>query len=138
MGLKGSNVVEASELRKMMDELYEYVEIEGNIAYQKLQIKGVTAHAWLVVNMKKTSNGYDLEVLDSNYPSQTMIYSFRDGMTNFNHTYYGAFTPYLERRAELNSAKMAILEKCDPKEYKIRKAKENANRNQNNNSYEGS
>ena len=117
------------------DELYEYVEIEGNIAYQKLQIKGVTAHAWLVVNMKKTSRGYDLEVLDSNYPSQTMVYRYQDGMTNFNHTYYGAFTPYLERRAELDSVKMAILEKCNPAEYKLKKAAERNRVQDNNNNY---
>ncbi len=135
MGLKGSNVVEAPKFREMMDELYQYVEIEGNIAYQKLQIKGVTAHAWLVVNMKKTSRGYDLEVLDSNYPSQTMVYRYQDGMTNFNHTYYGAFTPYLERRAELDSVKMAILEKCNPAEYKLKKAAERNRVQDNNNNY---
>ena len=123
-GVVKFNVVEVSTLKSMMDELYEYVELEGNIAYQKLQIKGITAHAWLVVNMIKVSNGYDLEVLDSNYPDQTQIYRYREGMTSFTHSYYGNFTPYLERKSEMNTIKMTILKQCNPKEYKAIKAKE--------------
>ena len=107
-----------------MDELYEYVEVEGSIAYQKLQIKGITAHAWLVINMHKVSNGYDLEVLDSNFPNQTIIYNYREGMISFSNGHYGNFVPYLERKAEMNTIKMTILKKCNPEAYKAIKAKE--------------
>ncbi len=131
VGLSGSNIVEASVLKTMMDELYEYVDVQGNIAYQKLQIKGITAHAWLVVNMKKTDEGYDLEVLDSNFPHQTSIYKYRDGMTNFYHSYYGNFVPYLERKGEMDQVTMAVLKKCNPEEYKERKKKERENASKN-------
>ena len=121
-GLKGKNIVSAERMAALMDELYDYVETEGNIAYQKLQIKGIDAHAWLVVNMKKVSNGYDLEILDSNYPSSTNFYKYRLGQTHFNHEYYGKFTPYLERKAEMEKLTLTVLKQCDPDEYE-RKSK---------------
>lgn len=140
IGLKGESTVGASELKIMMDELYKYVVVDGNIAYQKLQIKGITAHAWLVVNMKKNNNGYDLQVIDSNFPSWTKIYKYTEGMTSFNHDYYGNFTPYLERTGEMEKLALTVLKKCNPDEYESRKKKaraieekENKARNENNN-----
>ena len=123
IGLKGASEVATAELKKMMDELYEYVEVEGNIAYQKLQIKGIVAHAWLVLNMKETSEGYDLEVLDSNFPNQTSVYKYREGMTNFHHYGYGTFTPYLERKGEMDKVMLTVLKKCNPEEYRAKKKK---------------
>ncbi len=124
IGLKGKSHVKADKLKDMMDELYEYVEGEGNIAYQKLQIKGIVAHAWLVVNMKKVGNGYDLQVLDSNYPSTTLLYKYRPGMTNFNHYFYGDFVPYLERTGEMTKLTNVILKKCNPDQYEDNKRDE--------------
>jgi hypothetical protein len=125
IGLSGSSSVDNIEMYGMMNELYDYVENEGNIAYQKLQIKGVVAHAWLVINMKKIGDdGYDLEVLDSNFPHQTTVYKYRMGMTHFNHYAYGEFVPYLERKGEMDRVTNVILKKCNPEEYEKRKGKE--------------
>ncbi|MBC7714856.1 MAG: hypothetical protein H7177_16030 [Rhizobacter sp.] len=126
IGLKGDSTVAASELKSMMDELYKYVAVDGNIAYEKLQIKGITAHAWLVVNMKKNSDGYDLQIIDSNFPSQTTVYRYTEGMTSFYHQYYGSFTPYLERTGEMEKVALTVLKKCNPDEYKARKKKAKA------------
>lgn len=123
IGLSGDSTVKAYEMKEMMDELYDYVEGEGNIAYEKLQIKGIVAHAWLVVNMKKVDDGYDLQILDSNFPNQTLLYKYRDGMTHFNHYAYGNFVPYLERKGELDNIKLTILKKCDPDKYAELKGK---------------
>ncbi|MBC7428284.1 MAG: hypothetical protein H7336_06715 [Bacteriovorax sp.] len=126
IGLKGDSTVAASELKTMMDELYKYVVVDGNIAYEKLQIKGITAHAWLVVNMKPTSVGYDLQIIDSNFPNWTSSYRYTEGMTSFNHQYYGSFTPYLERTGEMEKIALTVLKKCNPDEYKARKKKARA------------
>lgn len=113
-GLKGSSIVTPEKLQLMMDELYEEVETQGNIAYQKLQIKGITAHAWLVVNMSKEEDGYLLEVIDSNYPRMTMFYRYEVGDTNLVHEYYGQFTPYLEETKEMAKIAMTIESTCNP------------------------
>ena len=78
-GLAGSSVVSAEKMKAMMDELYQEVEVKGNITYEKLQLKGITAHAWLVNKVEKTADGYDLYVIDSNYPDQTISYQYRVG-----------------------------------------------------------
>jgi hypothetical protein len=111
-GLAGKSSVKADKMRQLMDELYDYVEVKGNIAYQKLQLKGIVAHAWLVVKMKKTSNGYVLSVIDSNNPTNTDTYTFSDGDTNFNYNGYGEFTPYLERENELETVQKTIEKTC--------------------------
>ncbi len=117
VGLKGRPEVPEEKLGTMMDELYEFVVDEGNIAYQKLQIRGITAHAWLVINMKKRSDGYDLEILDSNFPFQTSIYKYREGMTSFDYHGYFKFTPYLERTKEMDKVSLTILKNCDNAAY---------------------
>jgi hypothetical protein len=136
IGLSGDTVVSAEKLSDMMNELYDYVEVQGNIAYQKLQIKGVTAHAWLVKNMKKTTNGYELEVLDSNYPHRTNIYYYRKGQKSFRHQYYGEFTPYLERKGEMDQLVLSIMKTCEPEKWDAKMAEERRAREvSNNNNY---
>jgi hypothetical protein len=124
MGLKGNNTVSSEKLEAMMSELYEYVTVKGNIAYEKLQIKGIVAHSWLVINMKKVTDGYDLEVIDSNSQYQTTIYKYRYGQTSFSHWAYGEFVPYLERANELDKVNDAILKVCNPEQYKEKMKKE--------------
>lgn len=114
-GLRGKAVVTAEKMKNLMDDLYREVEIRGNIAYQKLQIKGITAHAWLVVKVKPEENGYLLEVLDSNYPRTTNYYRYRYGNTHFTHHYYGNFTPYLEETKEMGRISSTIVNTCIPK-----------------------
>lgn len=112
VGLSGSHEVKPKNLKKKMDELYNYVVKENNIAYEKLQIKGITAHAWLVVDMKKVKGGYDLFIIDSNYYNYPIEYNYRDGDTSFTHPFYGNFVPYLEQKGEMKKIKKVISKYC--------------------------
>lgn len=93
-GLSGTSSVAGDELKKIMDDMYNEVEVKKNIAYNKLQFPGVVAHAWLVVHMEKVSGGYNLEILDLNYQG------------------YYRFTPYLERTSEMDRILEVIKKKC--------------------------
>lgn len=95
-GLKGETKIEASLLKQKMDELYNYVQVDKKIAYQKLQIKGITSHSWLIVKIKKLDSGYDLALIDSNNPKHTENYSYKIGDESFFDKSYGNFVPYLE------------------------------------------
>lgn len=99
-GLKGDTKVEASILESMMKEVYDYVAIKKKIAYQKLQIKGITSHAWLVVGIKKSDSGFEVGYLDSNSPRMSLNYSYKSGDTSFFIKGYGNFVPYLEFKRE--------------------------------------
>ena len=124
-GLKGSTKVEANVLENMMKTLYKYVEIDKKIAYQKLQIKGITSHAWLIVGILPGPNGFEIGLLDSNKPNMTRNYSYKYGDTSFNEKSYGDFVPYLEftrEESRIDSvAKMfcglKTLESSDPSNW---------------------
>lgn len=111
-GLRGSSTVSPQWMEQMMGLLYEEVEINNNISYQKLQLAGVVAHAWLVVSMKKDDQGYDLEVIDSNYPNRTSMYRYNFGDTHLNYPYHGEFVPYLEMENEMQWNRDSIKEFC--------------------------
>lgn len=99
-GISGSTKVHPGVLKQKMETLYQYVETQKKIAYVKLQIKGITSHAWLVVSMKPGPNGYDLEFIDSNRPTEIQTYSYKFGDDSFFIKEYGNFVPYLEYTKE--------------------------------------
>lgn len=99
-GIKGDTKIPAHELQTKMEELFQYVEVQKKVAYQKLQIKGITSHAWLVTDIKKTESGYDLGYLDSNDPMRLNLYRYKMGDESFNIKGYGNFVPYLEFKRE--------------------------------------
>jgi hypothetical protein len=111
-GLRGSTSVNPEFLKTLMDDLYEEVITNNNISFQKLQMKGVTAHAWLVINMIQTQEGYDLEVLDSNYPKQTTRYQYKFGDSHLMYPGYSQFVPYLEHTNEVQWLHETIKEEC--------------------------
>lgn len=94
-GLEGDTRVEPSKLKQSLVELYDYVEKKNKVAYQKLQIKGITSHAWLVIGMKTMPSGYEVGYVDSNNPQMCQNYSFKNGDDSFYIKGYGNFVPYL-------------------------------------------
>ncbi|MGE3609517.1 MAG: hypothetical protein AB7I27_08015 [Bacteriovoracaceae bacterium] len=99
-GLRGRTRVKPEFLAKLMQINYEYVNVQKKIAYQKLQIKGIMSHAWLIVGMRKNENGFDLGIIDSNSPQMTKTYSYKTGDDSFYVKEYGNFVPYLEFKME--------------------------------------
>lgn len=111
VGLWGSSTVSAEELKERMDDLYQEVVEDNDVAYQVLQIKGVVAHAWLVVDMEKTATGYDLLVIDSNSYS-SKVYRYREGMNHLNYPYWGRFVPRTGKKRELRKMKKIVSKFC--------------------------
>lgn len=111
-GLKGDTKIQASALESMMKELYDYVAVKKKIAYQKLQIKGITSHAWLVVGIKKTDSGFEVGYLDSNSPRMSLNYTYKSGDKSFNIRGYGDFVPYLEFKREEERLVMTAKSFC--------------------------
>ncbi len=95
-GVQGKYEIRADILAKMMDELFTYVDRAKNIAYVKLQMKGIKAHAWLINRIEKNDGGYRIYYIDSNDPGVVGVYSYTNGDTSFTTSDYGKFVPYLE------------------------------------------
>lgn len=108
-GVSGNHKVDADEFAKMMNETYKIVKSEKKVAYQKLQIEGIESHAWLVVDMEKTGNGYILDVVDSNYRGVSQVHYVK-GMTQLRE--YES-VPYTSRNAfDYRSFTWAIDQYC--------------------------
>jgi hypothetical protein len=118
-GLEGSPTVSASKMKKLMAKVYDFVEKKKYIAYEMLQLEGVSAHAWLVTQIKPLyenviQTGYELSIIDSNLPSETVQYVYRYGDTHFYDMYYGYFTPYLQWKSSLKRYLSDIYHYCSP------------------------
>jgi len=112
-GLSGSSSVTPLKMKELMDQIYQEVEVNKNIGFNKLQIKGIAAHSWLVVNMKKVPGGYELGVVDSYISGEYETYYYREGETEISHKHGSfSFTPYLERSDELLNIYNTISDKC--------------------------
>jgi hypothetical protein len=94
-GLEGDSKIEPAKLKLSLDQLYDYVEVKQKVAYQKLQIKGITSHAWLIVGMKSMPAGFEVGYVDSNNPQMCQNYSYKNGDDSFYIKGYGNFVPYL-------------------------------------------
>lgn len=112
-GLRGKPTLEPQQMRAMLDDLYERVVTNGQITYQKLQFKGIGAHAWLVVDMERTFNGYRLYVIDSALPTDILVYDYVQGMTAFDHALFGRFAPRTEFENETTQVLDVIRRNCN-------------------------
>lgn len=109
-GLFGSSGGADASLDRGMDELYDQVVNKKHIAFQVLQMPGVAAHAWLVIDMRKTDSGYDLSFIDSNYSNNVGIYHYRRGEPM--RTYLGDFAPHTYKSSDINYMRHLQDEYC--------------------------
>ncbi len=117
-GLSGSSNIKPEAMQKRMDELFVRVQL-GEVVYQKLQMPGVVAHAWLVMGMTQIEDGgYRLLVLDSNtYAPDT--YTYRPGMTSLNYHGFTHFVPYTGKTKEEAKLKRIVAKDCSFEEPEV-------------------
>ncbi len=68
-GLVKKKIKTEEQLQAYLEEIYKEFKSNKGLLVQILNFKGVSAHAWIILNMTKNSDGkFELEVLDSNKP----------------------------------------------------------------------
>ncbi len=94
-GLSGRSRLPASKLRQKMDQIFISYKKSPTLVWLMAQIKGVTSHALLLVEMRESAHGYDLGVIDSNSPLKTKYigYNHGDEFLKFDSSSY-QFVPY--------------------------------------------
>lgn len=119
-GLSGSTTVPADELKTLMDEAYTELTQNQKPIFQVLQLPGVTAHAWLLINMIPTKDGYQFEVVDSNY-LYNQTWTYINTATNF---WYGgsSFVNYSTRRGrtEEELIRKRLGDYCQSVKYQVK------------------
>lgn len=87
-----------SKAMKMMDRLhskFRSLSRRNHVTWVKLQMPGVTAHAALILDMTRDTDGnYELKVVDSNFQDRTETWSFRRGDTHLQTPFYGKTMPF--------------------------------------------
>ncbi len=117
-GLLGRIHVPADTLKSRMHKLFQMVSVENKIQYVKVQLPGITAHALLILFMRQNSNGFELDVIDSNYPSKIDTIQYQYGDTTM-HSYYigGDFMIYPDFDKDLKKIAKARNRFCNPHSY---------------------
>ena len=110
-GLWNSPYGDAAKLQAIMEKLDEQVEKDSRITYLKLQLKGIPSHAWLVIGMEEIPSGYELQIIDSNFP-ELVHYKYTYGDTSFSYGKYGKFFPYVEQTKDFTKITTAIHNYC--------------------------
>ena len=110
-GLTGITENTPENMKERMDQLYQLVR-RGEVVYQKLQLPGISAHAWLVIGMQPIAEGYKLSVVDSNYSSVKTLYYINGDVGIYHAPYGGYFVPYVEEQSELEKIKKVSQKFC--------------------------
>lgn len=109
-GLSGKSEVSEENLSLKMDQLFARIT-RGEVVYQKLQLPGIVAHAWLVVGMSQLpEGGYRLQVIDSNYAG-VQTFTFRPGMKSMGYV-MGSFVPYTGKTKEESRLRRILKKEC--------------------------
>lgn len=113
----GASRRDPRRLEREMDALYERVQA-GEIIYLKLQLRGVAAHAWLVTRMERSSRGYLLTVLDSNFPGETLVEEYVRGSRAIQLASAAReVAPYTEFSWELDRMREARDRYCGQRQF---------------------
>ncbi len=117
-GLVGRTHIPAKRLKARMDDLYRRYRAKRELMFHKLQVPGIAAHAWLLVDMMPSvdsdDDGYLLQVIDSNYPMHTIEIRYRVGDTSLVVPYDGDWTlvPYVDYGMDLKRIRASIRKYC--------------------------
>ena len=101
----------AENLKKLMQVIATEVEVEKRVTYVKVQLPGITSHAWLILAARPIPTGIDLVLLDSNYLSVTS-YSYHYGDTAIHAYDRHGFLPYVEQRGDFKKFEAAKSTYC--------------------------
>lgn len=110
-GLHGDTQVPPYSMAWKIENLYEHVHIKQDVHWTMWQMEGISTHGLLVVDVKKTGEGADLETVDNNFVGQVTIYKYKNGSRSIKDI-YGDMVPYLQRINDLHNFRYAAREYC--------------------------
>ena len=96
-----------------METLFDQFVKSPHPIWVMAQIKGVKSHAFLVSRMTKTEKGYELQVIDSNFPLDNKVFTYQVGQTALKHPKDKySFVPYLGFQKDFHLIKRSVESEC--------------------------
>ncbi|MGK5081690.1 hypothetical protein WDW37_00170 [Bdellovibrionota bacterium FG-1] len=112
-GLTGHTQVAPSSLQYIMERIHDMVAVQHRIVFEKLQIPGIAAHAWLLIGSEQTPEGYTIQVIDSNDPHSTQEIRYQFGDRSLSLAGSGTpLVPYLMYEGDLVRIFTTLSRQC--------------------------
>jgi hypothetical protein len=110
-GIQGKTHLPAEKLKQHMDHIFEIFQKQRKPYFLMLQLPSVVAHAFLLVDMLKTSQGYKLFVIDSNAPGKVITQDYISGTKSLIYK-SSPYVPYLGYAQDFLKIKTERLNFC--------------------------
>lgn len=112
-GISGKYELEPAAMRDRMNTLYDQFKRSMKPVWIMAQIKGIESHSFLLVDMQQTNDGYELLVIDSNFPLENKVISYHVGQKNLKHPKDKySFVPYLGFQKDFISIERGVSHFC--------------------------
>ena len=99
-GLSGTSHMEPGQLAIHMNKIVQKFRSHPYPMFLRLQIKGITSHAFVLVGVENITNGYALKVTDSNTPRHVVTQTYHKG-TSALDDFGTEFVPYMDYNKDL-------------------------------------
>jgi hypothetical protein len=112
-GISGNSSLPPHEMNKRMDTVYKQFKSSPLPVWIMAQIKGITSHSLLIVEMEKNHNGYSLIVIDSNHPQKDIRIDYYSGDRSLRapgENY--SFVPYVGFQNDFNKISRTLKKTC--------------------------
>lgn len=98
-----------------MVDLFLAHEQNRALTFLKLQVPGLVAHSWIVIDLLPTPSGYEIYSIDSNVPAETLRTQYVFGDTHLSFPYAPLrFVPHLDFQGDLRKMGAALTKTCGP------------------------
>jgi hypothetical protein len=112
-GISGRSHLNPLAMRARMDAVYDYYKKTQTPLWVMAQIKGVSSHSLLILDMNQNETGYSMNVIDSNHPLKTITIDYQDGDTNLHATGEDySFVPYVGFQNDFVKLSAALKATC--------------------------
>ena len=119
-GISGQSELPSEQMLARMRDVYTYYKYAPAPMWIMAQIKGMTSHSFLVLRMREIANGYEMELIDSNHPQETMKLAYYEGDTALRvEGGKYTFVPYVGFQNDYKKIREALRLRCGDKNISI-------------------
>lgn len=115
-GISGRSSLPAGEMVNQMKSVYTHYKNSPAPLWIMAQIKGISSHSLLILRMKEISQGYEMQVIDSNHPDDNITITYHHGDTFLRapgEKY--SFVPYVGFQNDFKKLDSALRARCGEK-----------------------
>lgn len=112
-GISGRSSLDSAKMKLRMKDVYTHYKNSPTPLWIMAQIKGITSHSLLILEMAQTPTGYVMSVIDSNHPAKTIKIEYNEGDTALRaagEKY--TFVPYVGFQNDFKNIAEALKKEC--------------------------